>query len=271
MPIRHIHAQVRSNTDFAKIYSGQRRPFDHLRMVSLRGKRGELAGCGERWFLFLMMLEQLVIDGGKDGILTSDSMQKQIPGGLVAWSDKNEVTKVLEENPAKCFFRISVLGSLWTPRPVWFPDPPPDPLPELPSLCWASTWMDRCAHWGPCCCSIVRQVNENQLPSLLQCSEVPEAQIQTSRTVGSVPNKGGVTLTEQDPGQSTSPALLLQILPGPSMSGRAGPGDQSSEYQQPGASRSMLVPPPRRGHLEESHPLHLLTTSRQALHDCKFP
>lgn len=39
-------------------------------------------------FFFLMMLGQLVIDGGNQ-ILASDSKQKQIPGGLMAQEIEN--------------------------------------------------------------------------------------------------------------------------------------------------------------------------------------
>lgn len=92
---------------------------------------------------FLMMLGQLVIGGGKDQILASDDKQKQIPGGLVAQDGENEVPKVLEENSAKCFFMISVLGSLQTPRPrpVCVPGPPPPSRIALASSGQACRWV----------------------------------------------------------------------------------------------------------------------------------
>lgn len=152
------------------------------------------------------MLGQLVIGGGKDQILASDDKQKQIPGGLVAQDGENEVPKVLEENSAKCFFMISVLGSLQTPRPRPVCVPGPPPRPELP---WpllgkhAGGWH---AHWGTCCCPPIRHVDEIQYLSLPQGSGVPKAQIQMSRTVGSVPNKRRMILNRARPRPEHQPS-----------------------------------------------------------------
>lgn len=87
---------------------------------------------------------------------------------------------------------------------------PPPPRPRTDPASAGQAHRGWACSLGACCCPTIRHMDENQYLSLPPCSGVPEAQIPMSRTVGRVPNKGRVTLTELDQGQSTSPGLLLQ-------------------------------------------------------------
>lgn len=162
---------------------------------------------------------------------------------------------------------VSVLGRPWTPRSMCFPGFPPElPRPLLGE--YMGGWV--CSQ-GPCCCPAVKHVDENQLVSLPD-AEIPTTTLPIEQDDRQYSQSGEDDTYRARPRPEHQPSLPATNTTRPQCEWQARPrGPESRAPAAWGLQECAGTPTPGGGHLQESHPLHLLTTWRQALHDYKFP